>query len=130
MLADLVLIVHFCYVLFVVGGLPLIWFGAWRNWSFVTSSWFRYSHLAAILFVVAESLFGVVCPLTAWENALRHVQNDSSFIQRWLHQIMFYNVSEHILTAIYILFAVLVALTFKWVPVNSRRNQILLSRND
>ncbi len=130
MSADLVLIVHFCYVLFVVGGLPLIWFGAWRNWSFVTSFWFRYSHLAAILFVVAESLFGVVCPLTAWENALRQVEDDSSFIQRWLHQIMFYNVSEHILTTIYILFAVLVALTFKWVPINSRRNQILLSRND
>ncbi|MCC8996662.1 MAG: DUF2784 domain-containing protein [Nitrosomonas sp.] len=130
MSADLVLIVHFCYVLFVVGSLPLIWLGAWLNWQFVTSPRFRYPHLAAILFVVAESLLGVVCPLTAWENAFRYVENDSSFIQRWLHQIMFYNVSEHILTTIYILFAVLVALTFKWVPVNSRRNQILLSRND
>jgi len=129
-LADFVLVVHFCYVLFVVGSLPLIWFGAWRNWSFVTSSWFRYSHLTAILFVVVESLLGVVCPLTVWENALRHVENDSSFIQQWLHQIMFYNVSEHVLTVIYILFAALVTLTFKWVPVDSRRGQTLLSRYD
>lgn len=129
-LADFVLVIHFCYVLFVVGGLPLIWLGAWRNWSFVTSTWFRYTHLAAILFVVAESLLGVVCPLTVWENALRRAESDRSFIQHWLHQIMFYNVSEHVLTVIYILFAVLVALTFKWVPINSRRDQTLLSRRD
>lgn len=122
LLADLVLIVHFLYVLFVVGSLPVIWLGRWLKLTFVSNYWFRYLHLAAILLVVVESLIGVVCPLTVWENTLRQVKTDSSFIQRWLHQIMFYNVPESVLMMIYIVFAGLVAMTFKWVPPNSRRN--------
>lgn len=114
--ADLVLIIHFLYVLFVVGSLPVIWLGAWFKLTFVRNCWFRYSHLAAIVLVVAESLMGVVCPLTAWENTLRRVETGGSFIQHWLHQIMFYDVPEGALTVVYILFAGLVAMTFKWVP--------------
>lgn len=121
-LADIVLMIHFFYVLFVVGSLPIIWLGAWFKLAFVRNRWFRYLHLAAILLVVVESLFGVVCPLTVWENTLRQVEMDSSFIQQWLHQIMFYNVSEGVLTVVYVVFAGLVAMTFKWVPPNSRRN--------
>jgi hypothetical protein len=82
--ADLVLIVHFCYVVFVVGSLPVIWLGAWLKCTFVRNRWFRYLHLAAILWVVAESLLGVVCPLTAWENSLRQIETNHSFIQQWL----------------------------------------------
>jgi uncharacterized protein DUF2784 len=119
-LADIVLIIHFLYVLFVVGSVPVIWIGAWFKLQFVRNRWFRFLHLGAILFVVAESLMGVVCPLTAWENKLRQVETDSSFIQHWLHQIIFYNVPEGVLTTVYILFAALVAATFKWIPPNSR----------
>ncbi len=122
LLADLVLIIHFLYVLFVVGSFPVIWLGAWFKMAFVRNRWFRYLHLAAILLVVVESLLGAVCPLTVWENTLRQVETDSSFIQRWLHQIMFYNVSEGVLTVVYVVFAGLVAMTFKWVPLDSRKN--------
>jgi len=121
-LADIVLMIHFFYVLFVVGSLPVIWLGAWFKMAFVRNRWFRYLHLSAILLVVVESLLGAVCPLTVWENTLRQVETDSSFIQRWLHQIMFYNVSEGVLTVVYVVFAGLVAMTFKWVPLDSRKN--------
>lgn len=116
MTADHVLIVHFLYVLFVVGSLPVIWIGGWLKFRFVTNPWFRYLHLAAILLVVAESLLGIVCPLTVWESNLRQMEPDVSFIQRWLHRIIFYQVSETVLTAVYIAFAALVAMTFKWIP--------------
>jgi hypothetical protein len=122
LLADFVLIVHFLYILFVVGSLPVIWLGAWLRLTFVSNCWFRYLHLAAILWVVIESLMGVVCPLTAWENTLRQVETDTSFIQQWLHQIIFYDVPESMLTAVYILFAGLVVMTFKWVPPNTCEN--------
>ena len=122
LLADLVLIIHFLYVLFVVGSLPVIWLGAWFKLAFVRNPWFRYLHLAAILLVVAESLVGIVCPLTAWENSLRQIETNHSFIQQWLHQIMFYTLPEGVLTTVYILFAGLVAVTFKWVPPDSRRD--------
>lgn len=116
LLADIVLVIHFCYVLFVVGSLPVIWIGAYFKRSFVRNRSFRFLHLGAILFVVAESLLGIVCPLTVWENQLRQVESEQSFMQHWLHQIMFYNVPEHFLTVVYILFAGLVAATFKWIP--------------
>ena len=109
--ADLVLIVHFCYVVFVVGSLPVIWLGAWLKCTFVRNRWFRYLHLAAILWVVA-----------AWENSLRQVETNHSFIQQWLHKIMFYTLPEGVLTVIYILFAGLVAVTFKSIPPAPRRN--------
>lgn len=79
--ADHVLIAHFLYVLFVVGSLPVIWIGAWLKFRFVANPWFRYLHLAAILFVVTESLLDVACPLTVWENNLRQMDVDVSFIQ-------------------------------------------------
>lgn len=85
LLADIVLIIHFLYVLFVVGSLPIIWVGAWLKLMFVRNPWFRYLHLVAILFVVAESLLGIACPLTLWENSLRQIETDKSFIQHWLH---------------------------------------------
>jgi hypothetical protein len=108
-------------VLFVVGSLPVIWLGAWFKWKSVRNRWFRFLHLAAILLVVAESLLGIVCPLTVWENTLRQTDADSSFIQHWIHQIIFYTVPEGVLTAVYILFSVLVIATFKWIPPDIHR---------
>jgi hypothetical protein len=66
LLADAVLIVHFLFVLFVVGGLLAIWAGALIGWVWVRNLRFRVAHLAAILFVMAESLVGIACPLTVW----------------------------------------------------------------
>ena len=124
LLADTVLIIHFLYVLFVVGSLPLIWIGAWLKLGFVRNVWFRFLHLAAILFVVAESLIGVTCPLTVWENMLRQVENDNSFMQVWVHRMMYFSFPEWVFTVTYILFAMLVAITFKLVPPNARKSSI------
>lgn len=120
-LADLILVIHFLFVLFVVGGLPLIWIGAWMGWNFVRSLRFRLVHLAAILFVVGESLIGMACPLTIWEDSLRRTASGGNFIQRWLHRIIFYDVSEWMLTIVYVLFALLVAITFILLPPHRRK---------
>lgn len=120
-LSDTILVVHFLYILFVVGSLPVIWVGAWFKWRFVRNFWFRFAHLAAILFVVAESLMGVACPLTVWENMLREVESDSSFMQYWLHRIMFFSFPEWVFTITYVIFALLVATTFMLVPPNARK---------
>lgn len=120
MAADVVLLIHLSYVLFIVGSLPLIWVGAILKWPLVGNPWFRYLHVAAILFVVAESLLGIACPLTILENNLRALETDRSFIQHWVHKILFYHLPEYVFTLIYIAFAALVAATFKWVPVRKR----------
>lgn len=111
-------------MLFVVGSLPLIWVGAWLKFTFVRNRWFRLTHLAAILVVVGESLAGVTCPLTAWENAARQIETDQGFIQLWLHRILFYTFPEGILTTVYVLFAGLVAITFKWIPPDYRNTRL------
>jgi hypothetical protein len=116
LLADIILIIHFLFVLFVVGSVPLIWIGARLGWRFVRNIRFRLAHLGAILFVSLESLAGMACPFTLLEASLRQSPTDISFIQRWLHRILFYDVSEGALTVLYLMFAVLVAITFKLVP--------------
>ena len=121
MLADLVLVVHAAYVAFVIVGLLLIWIGWQRRWVFVRNLWFRGAHLAAIGVVAAESMAGFVCPLTTWEDRLRLLAGGQeryagSFIQHWLHQMMFFDVDERIFTIAYIVFFLLVALSLWLVP--------------
>lgn len=116
LLADLVLVVHFAFVAFVVGGLAAIWIGAAAGWRWVRNFRFRVAHLAAILFVAAEALLGVMCPLTVWEDALRGRESEAGFIARWIHGVMFYQLPGWVFTVAYIGFALVVALTFWIVP--------------
>lgn len=122
-LGDLVLVVHASFVAFVIVGLLLIWIGHVRRWAFVRNFWFRVAHLAAIGVVAAESLSGFVCPLTTWEDRLRLLAGGEqryagSFIQHWLHQVIFFDVSEHVFTLAYVAFFLAVALSLWFVPPN------------
>ncbi len=116
LLADLILVIHFSFVLFVVAGLPLVWIGAARGWRWVRNRSFRITHLAAILFVSAEAAAGVWCPLTLWEDALRGAAGERSFVARWIHAVLFYDLAPWVFTAAYLLYALLVALTWWRVP--------------
>jgi len=124
LLANTILVIHFLFVLFVVVGLPVIWIGAWLRLNFVRNIWLRIAHLTAILFVVGESLLGMVCPLTAWEDELRQLETSDSFIQRWLHSLLFYNFPEGVLTIVYVLFALLVLATFILIPPHRHNPRI------
>lgn len=118
--ADVVLVVHFAFVFFVVGGLAAIWLGAALGWPWVRNLVFRIAHLAAIVFVAAEALIGVMCPLTVWEDALRGRASDKGFIARWIHTMMFYEAPPWVFTVAYVGFAAVVALTFWLVPARGR----------
>ncbi len=120
-LADAILVAHAAFVVFVVAGLPAIWIGAARRRPFAFNPWFRGAHLAAIAFVVGESLLGFMCPLTIWEDALRGAVSGEGFIQRWIHAWMFWNGPAWVFTAIYVAFAVLVAWT--WARFPPRRSR-------
>ncbi len=111
-LADLILVVHFSFVLFVVCGLILIWLGAARGWRWVRNFWFRITHLAAMLFVAGESIAGMVCPLTVWEDTLRGRGHESSFIRHWVGRLLYYDFPGWVFIAAYLLFALAVVITF------------------
>jgi hypothetical protein len=105
-LADLVLVLHALWVGFVVLGLVIIWCGHLWRWPFVRNFYFRLAHLLAIGFVAITTLFGIDCPLTVWENQLRWIAGggaryQGSFIQYWLHQILFYEASADVFKVVY-----------------------------
>lgn len=120
-LADLVLLIHFAIVLFVVGGLLLIVLGNFLCWSWVNHWWFRVMHLLAISVVVLESWLGIECPLTTLENWLRLRAGQGvyqgSFIQHWVHSVMFYQAPGWVFALAYTLFALaVVAAWWRWPP--------------
>ena len=123
MLAVVVVIVHLAIMLFITAGLPLIYVGRVRQWAWVRNWWWRAAHLTAIAFVAAESLVGVVCPLTLWEDALRGRQSRQGFIERWVDWILFYDLPTWVFTLAYTAFAALVALTWFVVPPSKRKDR-------
>jgi polyferredoxin len=86
----------------------------------VRNFWFRAAHLAAIVFVAGEALLGIWCPLTVWEDALRGVHAEKSFIARWIHRVLFYDLPAWTFTLAYVLFGLVVAATWWWLPPKKR----------
>jgi len=124
LLADFVLIVHFTFVLFVVGGFFVIVCGRFIGWSWIYHRIFRIAHLVAIGFVVAQSYLGQLCPLTIWENDLRvrggQGSYQESFIQHWLQQILFFDAEPWQFGIVYTVFGILVlaATVVDWKKIN------------
>ena len=115
-LADVVLVVHACFVLFVVGGQLLILVGWALSWVWTSRYVFRILHLIAIGFVMLESWCGVTCPLTLVENKLRHgnefFRYERSFIGHWTERLIYFSAPDWLFTLIYTAFALLVLLTW------------------
>ncbi|MFN0041456.1 MAG: DUF2784 domain-containing protein [Burkholderiales bacterium] len=123
MFADALVIVHAGIVVFVVGGLPFIWLGAWRRWPAIRNFRFRVVHLGTIVFVALESLLGITCPLTLWEHALRERDVGHGFIAHWVNEFLYYDLPGWVFLCAYLLFALAVAATFLLIPPESgRRN--------
>ncbi|MBD7978803.1 DUF2784 domain-containing protein [Serpens gallinarum] len=127
LLADAVLVVHFCVVLFVIGGLVVIVAGNWLEWRWVNGWWFRLAHLVAIGVVVAQALLGRLCPLTTLESWLRvqagQPSYTKSFIEHWLQRIIFYEAPYWVFTLAYTVFAVLVVAAWWYFPPTRRRHR-------
>jgi hypothetical protein len=111
-LADAVVVVHFAYVTFVILAFGAIVVGWARGWQWVRNFWFRSVHFLMIAVVVVESLCGVLCPLTNWEDHLRELGGEAnqpgSFIGRWVHGLLFVDASPRVLATCYCLFALAV----------------------
>jgi hypothetical protein len=122
-LADGLVVVHAGYVAFVIVGELLILLGAWRGWRWVRNFTFRAIHLMMILIVVLEALLGIVCPLTEWEDQLRRMAGqtpqEGSFIGRWVHELLFFDLPAEAFTVVYTLFGLLVLATLIFCPPRS-----------
>ena len=117
--ADTILVIHFAFVAFVVLGLILVFVGKLLSWSWVRNRRFRIAHLAAIGFVVLQSWFSVICPLTLWEMELRDkaggVTYPGSFVAHWLETLLYYRAPDWVFVLLYTLFGALVVGSWFWV---------------
>lgn len=117
--ADLILVIHVSFVIFVIVGLLLIFTGKFMDWGWVRNPWFRIAHLGAIGIVVLQAWLGQICPLTIWEMALRERAGDAtyegSFIAHWLQALLYYNAPAWVFTVAYTAFGAIVVLSWFWV---------------
>ncbi|MGM0431622.1 MAG: DUF2784 domain-containing protein [Spirochaetota bacterium] len=126
LLADVLVIVHFLYVAFVVTGELLIIIGGIRNWSWIRRITFRLLHLAAIVVVAIQTVLGRLCPLTIWEYQLREAAGqqaewDMTFVGRLFRTLLYYDFPDWAFTTLYIGFTALVVITLILFP--PRRKQ-------
>jgi hypothetical protein len=119
-LADAVLLLHTLIASFIVGGLILVVAGNLRGWAWVNALSFRLAHLAAIAVVVAESWFGIACPLTVLEMWLRQQAHAEvyagSFIEHWFQQLLYYQAPPWVFGLAYSVFGALVVASWIWFP--------------
>jgi hypothetical protein len=120
LLANLILMAHVGIVLFVVLGEVLFLLGARRGWRWVRNLTLRLSHLVLMVFIALQAWMGALCPLTVWEQSLRRRAGDlaytGSFIEHWLSRLIFFEAPWSLFVAVYTAFALLVLLTWRWVP--------------
>lgn len=124
-LANVIVITHALFVLFVVGGQGIILYGWWQGWAWTRNLAFRLLHLAAMGVVVLETWLGIVCPLTALENYFRslagRVPEHADFVAYWLGRILFYAFPPWVFIALYTLFFALILITLVAYPPRFRR---------
>ena len=81
--ADLLVVLHFGFVLFVVGGGLLVW--RWPRLAWL--------HVPAAVWGAAIELAGWICPLTPWENRLRAAGGEEGygggFIEHYLVALIY-----------------------------------------
>lgn len=119
LLADALLALHVAIVLFVVGLLPLVLVGGALGWRWVRHFGLRLTHLGLMVFIAAQTWLEQLCPLTVWEQALRHTAGQSnyreSFIEHWLSRLLYWEAPWWVFVAAYTGFAVMVIMAWWWV---------------
>ncbi len=117
--ADAVLLLHACFVAFVVGGLVAIYLGGALGWRWVRGRMLRWAHLAAIGVVVVQAWLGLVCPLTILEMALRARAGAATyagtFVSHWLESLLYWRAPPWVFVAAYTAFGT--AVVASWLVV-------------
>jgi len=112
------------FVAFVVLGLFAVYAGYFLNWQWVRHRVFRIVHVCAIGYVVGQAWLGIVCPLTTWEMVLRAEAGTAtysgSFIQHWLHSLLYFTLPAWVFVVVYTLFGSLVLVSWLVVKPHKR----------
>lgn len=136
LLADGVLLLHAAVVLFVVGALLAVMLGYRRGWRWVRAPAFRVAHLAAVGCVAAQSWFGVDCPLTTLELALRAragaplAGGDTGFVARGVQWLLYWDAPPWVFVVVYTVFLSLVVWLWWRYPPQRLRGEHEVGRDE
>lgn len=112
LLADTILVVHFLFIAFVLGGQGCILLGAFRRWAWVHRLGFRVAHVVAISIIVVQAWIGMACPLTVWESIFRRASGEiaytGTFVGYWLSKLVYFDAPQWVFTTAYTLFGLIV----------------------
>ena len=101
MVADLVLIIHFSIVFFLVFGLVALPIGYLRNCSWTRNAKFRVVHMLLMGFITLEASLGITCPLTIIENAFRQIEYQQSFVAYWVSRFIYWDLPTYSFVIVY-----------------------------
>lgn len=120
--ADALLVLHFFVAAWIVLGLCALWLGGWLDWPWTRGRLLRWLHASAIIVVALQSVLGIRCPLTVWEDALRGLPSETSFVQRWIGRLLYYDLPESVFTVTYLLAVAATVLAWRVFPSRPRRS--------
>lgn len=119
LIADTILVVHFAFITFVIGGQLCVIVGYFRSWRWIRNLTFRLCHILAIAIVAGLAWVNRLCPLTVWERALRNAGGEQSyqgsFVEYWISRFVYYDAPQWVFTVAYSLFGGLVLFTWMWI---------------
>ena len=116
LIADFVLLVHFCIVIFISFGFILIPVGYSFDWIWIKKRYLRLLHAGMMSFITFETLLGMICPLTIIENNLRGINENHSFISMWVSEIIYWNLPSKFFVILYCILLLWTFLMWKIYP--------------
>ena len=131
-LADLIVVVHFAWILFMLAGFILTLCGLfWREFF----DWwlFRILHLCGIIYVGLLAALRQYCPLTILENTLRQKYNPEltypgSFIVHYIEKLVYPDINLLIILIPTVIIAVFTIVVFVIKPPEKIRKILIRLR--
>ena len=120
-LADLVLAIHFAIAAFIATGLVLIPVGLMRGWAWVRWRRLRLTHAGLMVFVAAEAVVGMTCPLTLIEAHLRGTEAPTSFWGFWLQRLLYWDLPPNFFLLLYVVCALWAVVLWVKFPCDDQR---------
>lgn len=120
-LADVVVTLHFGFMVFVLLAQLLIFAGWVLRWGWIRNFPFRLVHLLSIVYVTVQAALDIECPLTTLERGLRggylHDLEDASAVGRFCNDWLYIRDVPTVYFALaYGTFMLLVILTWVFAP--------------
>lgn len=113
-MVELLLIIHFLIILFIIFGFPV--------GLVVNCRLFRIVHVSTLAGVSLLMVLGIPCPLTIWEETLRQSPvYEGSFITSWLNRIIYLeDFDASFMPYLAVAFLALTVSSFFWHPTTRR----------